>query len=137
MKARSKAASFNTSAADTSWVCYSPRCPDFIVVNPIDLTVRVDGTKTWGKDAAGLFILNILTQDKGNNKGELLLLEEFMIAIEYTSEDEKDIKITMPWDEWVSHHSSKGTLPYSVGKQTSRNKTESLHLERLEAREDI
>ena len=90
MKARSIAASDKVDRASTSWECYSEHCPDFIIVNPIDLTVSVDGTKTWGVDAAGLYVLNIVTEELGTNKGELILLEEFMIAIKY-SKNEADI----------------------------------------------
>ena len=99
MKARSYAKEYEILAAKTSWECYSKTCPDFIVVNKDDLTIRIDGDKTYGSDAAGLYVLNILTQDAFD--GEYVLLEEFIIFIEDTSAREKKININLPWDLWV------------------------------------
>ena len=73
MKARSKASSYAVIEAVTTWECYSKTCPDFIVVNKEDLTVRIDGEKTFSKDAAGLYVLNIITQDAFD--GQIVLLE--------------------------------------------------------------
>ena len=55
--------------------------------------MNVDGSKTCGRDAAGLYVLNILTENDsgGESDGELILLEEFMIAIEYTSPEANNI----------------------------------------------
>ncbi len=61
MKARKVAAKEDIIEAVTSWECYSETCPDFILVNNDDLTVRIDGSKTFSKEAAGLYVLNILT----------------------------------------------------------------------------
>ena len=96
LKAREKAAKAGMTQAITSWECYSEYCPDFIHVNANDLTVRVDGAKTFGQEAAGLYVLNILTQNA--TSGELILLEEFMIFIEYNKTAKIDIDINMPWE---------------------------------------
>ena len=131
MKARTQAAEYTVIAAVTSWECYSKSCPDFIVVNKVDLTVRIDGTKTFGRDAAGLYVLNILTQDAYD--GEIVLLEEFIIFIEDASEKEESININMPWDIWVKQNA--GNLPFSVGKQPD-NVSENMLSAMIDAREN-
>ena len=51
LKAKSKGYKGKDPHTTVTWDCYSDTCPDFIRVNDLNLTVHIDGTKTYGKDA--------------------------------------------------------------------------------------
>ena len=58
-----------------------------------------------------------------------------MIFLEFIEQEDVDIKINMPWAQWVKYHQKKGTLPYSIGKYNS-TANDGLALEMALAQQD-
>ena len=100
--------------------CYSDDvCPEFIRVNDAELTVHVDGDKTFSKKVQGMYILDVLVENTATHDK---IKENIIVYLNYRSKGElkNRININKPWDVWIT----KKNLPYSIGKYDRKNKTD-------------